>query len=80
MGVQQMPDTFGLQEHYVTDIVTEVIGSDVRIVCGARRGGTVYWLYSVVMPADRLMIASRQCSAAAQDAFNSDQLEVGARH
>jgi hypothetical protein len=69
------PDTFGLQEFYVTDIATEVMGGNVRVVCGVRRGGSVHWLYSAVMPADLLLMASRQCADAACEAFNRAQME-----
>ena len=72
MAIAEMPDTFGLIEYYVTDIHTEVIGNDIRIVCGVRRCGTVHWLYSVIMPAEHLLTCSRRCSEAALEAFNSD--------
>lgn len=74
MGMQSeapsAPDTFGLPEFFVTDIFTEITGSNVRIVCGVRRSGTVHWLYSAVMPADMLLAASTQCREAALQTFN----------
>ncbi len=75
-----MPDTFGLVEYYITDVHTEVVGSDVRIVCGVKRGGIVHWLYSVVMPADRLVITSRLCRLAAENAFSVAQMESALLH
>jgi hypothetical protein len=68
------PDTYGLQEFFITDVHTEIAGSNVRMTCGARRGGQVYWLYSCIMPADLLLAATQQCKAAAQEAFNITQL------
>ena len=70
----KMPDTFGLPEYFITDVVTEIDGSNVRIICGVRRGGQVHWLYSAVMPADRLMSGSRQCNDAAIEAYNLQQM------
>jgi hypothetical protein len=69
-----MPDTFGLPEYFITDVVTEIIGSNVRVICGARRGGEVHWLYSTVMPADRLIAGARLCNDTAIEAFNLVQL------
>lgn len=71
MGKMEMPDTFGLQEFFVTDIYTEVAGANVRLICGVKRGGVVHWLYSVVIPAERLIETSRQCREAAEKAFRS---------
>jgi len=68
-----MPDTFGLIEYFITDIRTEVIGNEVRIICGVRRCGTIHWLYSVVMPAESLLVCSKACGEAALEAFNGDQ-------
>jgi hypothetical protein len=65
-----VPDTFGLPEYFITDVVTEITGTNVRIICGARRGGEVHWLYSAVMPADRLLSGARQCANAAIEAFS----------
>lgn len=68
------PDTFGLPEYFVTDVVTEIDGTNVRIVCGARRGGQVHWLYSMVMPAEKLIASSKNCRDAAMEAFNLQQM------
>jgi hypothetical protein len=83
MGKVEMPDTFGLQEFYVTDIYTEVAGANVRLVCGAKRGGVMHWLYSVVIPAERLIETARQCREAAERAFSKEptlETEASALH
>jgi hypothetical protein len=69
----EMPNTEGLPEFFITDIQTEIDGQNIRVVCGARRGGRVHWLYSAVMPAERVFIAARQCSDAAVEAFSLQQ-------
>lgn len=73
MGMPEagLPDTFGLPEYYVTEVLQEVIGGDVRMVCGVKRMGQIYWLFSVIIPADRLIVHSQNCKNAAVDAFNS---------
>jgi hypothetical protein len=70
MAIAEMPDTFGLQEFYVTHIHTESVGTNVRIVCGAKRGGVMHWLYSVVIPAERLVESSQKCREAAERAIS----------
>ncbi len=73
MGMKEAPnapDTFGLPEFFVTDVFTEITGSNIRIICGVRRGGIVHWLYSAVMPADMALGASVQCRDAAEEAFS----------
>lgn len=67
---ETMPDTFGLAEYFITDVHTEITGSNVRMICGVRRGGQVHWLYSCIMPAELLILGSRQCREAAEQAFN----------
>jgi hypothetical protein len=79
MGIQErtessLPDTFGLPEFYITDVRTEIAGSNVRMVCGVRRGGTVHWLYSAVMPAELLLPTTQECALAACEAFNLTQM------
>lgn len=64
------PDTYGLPEFYVTDIQTEIDGTNVRMFCGVRRGGIVHWLYSAIMPAELLLSNSKECRTAAEQAFN----------
>jgi hypothetical protein len=81
MGIQgeepcSAPDTFGLKEFFVTDIVTEIAGTNVRMICGVRRGGEIHWLYSAVMPAELLLSNSKQCRTAAEQAFNLIQTRV----
>jgi hypothetical protein len=67
-------DTYGLQEYFVTDIAVETAGSNVRMICGVRRGGQVHWLYSCVMPAELLIPATKDCARAACESFNMVQL------
>lgn len=78
MGIQReapsAPDTFGLPEFFVTDIQTEIDGPNVRIICGVKRGGRVHWLYSAVMPADRVMVGAQLCNDAAIEAFSLQQM------
>jgi len=69
-----IPDTYGLPEYLISEVVTEIDGPNVRMICGIRRGGTIHWLYSCVMRADQLVVNSREVSAAAQEAFNLSQL------
>jgi hypothetical protein len=70
----EMPDTFGLPEYFISEVVTEIDGPNVRMVCGVKRGGVVHWLYSCVMRADQLIGAGNQVTTAAEQAFNLDQL------
>jgi hypothetical protein len=70
----EAPDTYGLTEYFVSDIVTEIDGSNVRVICGIRRGGHMHWLYSCVMRADLLLAASHQTEQAACEAFTLLQL------
>jgi hypothetical protein len=72
--VPAAPDTYGLPEYFISDVVTEIDGPNVRVTCGVRRGGQVHWLYSAVMRADLLMAATRQCNEAAIEAFNIQQM------
>ncbi|MFB6449282.1 hypothetical protein ACFDR1_16840 [Bradyrhizobium sp. 1AS5L] len=69
-----IPDTYGLPEFFISDVVTEIDGPNVRMICGIKRGGAVHWLYSCVMRADLLVVGSRQVNAAAQEAFNLMQM------
>jgi hypothetical protein len=72
-------DTFGLQEYFVTDIAVETAGSNVRMICGVRRGGQVHWLYSCVMPAELLIPATKDCARAACESFNTHSDDGSAR-
>lgn len=77
--IVQIPDTTGLPEFFISDVVTEIDGPNVRMVCGIRRGGVVHWLYSCVMRADHLVLSGRHVTGAAQEAFNLSEL-LGNRH
>lgn len=70
----ELPDTFGLPEYFISDVVTEIVGPNVRMVCGIKRGGQLHWLYSAVMRADQLIQASRMCANTAEEAFNLHEL------
>jgi hypothetical protein len=76
----EMPDMFGLQEHFVTEIRTEIDGPNVRIVCGAQKGGQLHWLYSCVMRCDQLEIAAHQLVEAAKDARGAMRVMAGRGH
>lgn len=69
-----IPDTYGLPEFLISDVVTEIDGPNVRMVCGIRRGGQVHWLFSCVMRADQLVVSSREVNAAAVEAYNLLQM------
>jgi hypothetical protein len=72
--VPKAPDTYGLPEYKITDIMTEIDGPDVRVLCGVRKFGEVHWLYSCVVRADTLIAFNQQTRAAAEEAFNIHQL------
>jgi hypothetical protein len=76
----EIPDTFGLTEYFVSDIATEIDGPNVRVICGAKRGGQVHWLYSVVMRSDRLAAACQQLTEIASDARALANLAAGRGH
>jgi hypothetical protein len=78
--VVELPDTTGLPEFFISDVVTEIDGPNVRMICGIRRGGHVHWLYSCVMRADQLAISGRQVINAAQEAFNLSNMAAGPTH
>lgn len=84
MGAMEMParlpDTFGLPEYFISDVVTEIDGPNVRMVCGIKRGGTIHWLFSCVMRADLLIGESQHVNKAAEEAFNLQQMMDGKRH
>lgn len=78
MGMPEgLPDTFGLPEYYVTEVLQEIAGGDVRMVCGVKRMGRINWLFSVVIPADRLIVHSQNCKNAAIEAHNLMEMMGG---
>ena len=66
-----VPDTYGLPEYFVTNVETEIIGNNVRIFCGVKRGSEIHWLYSVVMAGESLVIGAKKCADAAGVAFHA---------
>lgn len=66
----ELPDTLGLPEFFISSVVTEIDGPNVRMICGVKRGGHIDWLFSCVMRADQLIEASKQCADAAKQAVN----------
>lgn len=78
MGMQEeaplAPDTYGLEEYFVTDIFTEVMGGNVRLICGARHGKHIQWRYTVILPAEHLARIGMECQQAAEQAFFIQQL------
>lgn len=74
------PDTYGLPEYKITEIMTEIDGPDVRVLCGVRKFGEVHWLYSCVIRADTLLTMNQQTRTAAEQAFNLHQLMDGLGH
>ena len=76
-GPASTPDTFGLHEDFVTDIQTEIIGGNVRLIIGTSRCGQIHWIRTTVIPAERAMILARIVAEAAQEALNLVQLMAG---
>jgi hypothetical protein len=68
------PDTYGLIEYKISEVLTEIDGPDVRILCGIRKFGVVHWLYSVVINADDYLRINQQVRTAAEEAVNIQQL------
>jgi hypothetical protein len=65
------PDLYGLPEYKISEVITEIDGPDVRMVCGCRKFGVVHWLYSVVMNAETYLAMRRQFHAAAEEVHES---------
>lgn len=65
MFEEETIDVFGAPEYFITHIRTEIVGTNVRIICGTTRAGTAQWVYSCVVPAEALIQISRQCGEAA---------------
>ena len=65
-----VPDTYGLQEFFVSELLTEIDGPNVRTICGVRRSGSIHWLYCYVMRADLLAEAARQIEKVASEALD----------
>lgn len=68
------PDTHGLPEYRVSEMRTEIDGSDVRMVFGTKRFGQIEWLYTVVVSPEKLMALCQNCQSIAEEAFNLSQL------
>jgi hypothetical protein len=78
--VPKAPDTYGLPEYKISEIMTEIDGPDVRILCGVRKFGEVHWLYSCVVRADTLLALNNQTRQAAEEAYNINQMMIRAGH
>lgn len=74
------PDLYGLPEYKVSEILTEIDGPDVRVVCGVRKFGQIHWLYSVVINAEAYLRMNIQVRRAAEEAYNIQQLMEGPAH
>jgi hypothetical protein len=74
------PDLYGLPEYKISEVMTEIDGPDVRIVCGVRKFGAIHWLYSVIVNADDYLRISRQVRMAAEQASNIQQMMNRASH
>jgi hypothetical protein len=68
------PDTYGLMEYKVSEVLTEIDGPDVRVLCGVRKFGQVHWLYSVVVNAEDYLRISNQVRTAAEQAVSIQRL------
>lgn len=69
-----MPDVYGLPHYVITEVIVEIDGPDVRMACGVKVFGTIHWLYTVTMRADRLITTTRNLDHAAHEAFNLSEL------
>lgn len=76
MGIanDSLPDVFGLPHYTITEVIVEIDGPDVRMACGVKVFGTIHWLYTVTMRADRLITTTRNLDNAAHEAFNLSEL------
>lgn len=68
------PDTYGLMEYKITEVLTEIDGPDVRVLCGCRKFGQTHWLYSVVMNAEEYLRINEQVRTAAEQAVSIQRL------
>jgi hypothetical protein len=77
---EELPDTYGLPEYLISDVVSEIDGPNVRMICGVRRGGHIHWLYSCVMRSDQLAATSQQLGNTAAEARGLAELMAGRGH
>jgi hypothetical protein len=70
-------ELYGLPEYFIDVVRAEPIDGLglVRMYCGARKRDTIVWLYSVVAPAEFLMMSSAKTSQTANDAWNLAQFK-----
>lgn len=68
------PDLYGLVEYKISEVLTEIDGPDVRVLCGIRKFGTVHWLYSVVVNAEDYLRINQQVRTAAEQAVNLQEM------
>jgi hypothetical protein len=71
---QVAPDLYGLMEYKITEVMTEIDGPDVRVLCGCRKFGVVHWLYSVVINAEDYLRINQQIITAAEQALSIQRL------
>jgi hypothetical protein len=65
----QIPDTYGVLEHYINNVITKVDGPNVRVICGLKRGDAVCWLFGYVVRTDLVASNAMLITGAAEEAF-----------
>lgn len=74
-------DAYGVPTFYMTTAVPEDAGGgNVRIWNCCDRSGVLIPVCEVIIPATRLVVASRRVAEAAQTIFNMEMMLAGARH
>lgn len=68
-----LPDAVGVPEFFISEVETEIIGPNIRVLVGCRKGGKIDWLYSAVMQAEEAIPICEQVIAAAQEAIRRMQ-------
>ena len=74
------PDLYGLPEYKISEVMVEIDGPDVRVLCGIRKFGQVHWLYSVVINAETYLLMGQRVRTAAEQAFTQQQQLMDGRH
>lgn len=79
MGIAKMGevgtrlDTSGLPEFFISDVETEIIGPNVRVVVGCQRCGKIDPLYSAVMQAEDAISVCEKITSTAREAIKRMQ-------